>query len=104
RLGALEVRRHLVAAQAGIKGGKEHDGAAGIVVDALRVDVFAGEPDAEARARGSADDLLANAPLPLLQELGLVDIVHGDDQATVLPSLRRTRSACSPTMRTPLPL
>src|SRR5262249_21580049 len=99
------------------EGGEEHDRAAGVVVDGLGVDVLAGELHAEARARGGAGDGLPDAPLPLLQQLGFLNGIHEERdfgfvgfrarsgrQATVLPSLRRTRSACSATMRTPLPL
>ena len=50
-----------------------------VVVDGLRIDVLAGELDAETRAGGGAGHLLANAPFALLEELGLVNSFHGCD-------------------------
>src|SRR3954468_6267426 len=106
RLGAVHVALRAALLHLGVEGRKEHEGRAGVVVDGLRIDVLAGELDAEARASGGAGHLLADAPFALLEELGLVNSFHGlgSGYGAVLPSGRRTRSACCPPMRTPLPL
>src|SRR5258708_713612 len=76
-LGTGEVGLHLRLPGLGIEGGKEHEGLAGVVVDGLRVDMLAGELDAEARTGGGAGDLLADAPFALLEQHGFVDGFHG---------------------------
>src|SRR5574344_24802 len=80
-LRTCEVGLEVLLAQLGIEAGQENEGLGSVVVDQLSIDMLRGELDGEAGTHGGAGDLLADAPLALLQQLGFVNGIHVGSRA-----------------------